>query len=54
MTKRQISLEYARIAGYHGDKAKFTRLLIESRVAAPAMHEAWRIGVRQRETNKAI
>lgn len=41
MTKRQTALTLARIAGYHEDTATFTRLIIESRVARPAMNEAF-------------
>jgi hypothetical protein len=41
MSKRQTALTLARIAGYHEDTASFTRLIIESRVARPAMNEAF-------------
>jgi len=44
VSKRQTALALAKIAGYHEDTATFTRLIIESRVARPAMNEAFLIG----------
>lgn len=44
--KRPDALAYMRIAGYHSDRATFTRLLIESRVARTAADEAFRAGER--------
>lgn len=37
---------YARIAGYHGDRRTFTRLIVEARVARPAMLTEWANGER--------
>lgn len=34
--KRKDALTYMRIAGYHGDRASFTRLFIENRVSRDA------------------
>lgn len=44
MTKRNIALTAAKIAGYHGDTRTYTRLIIESRVARPYMEESYRNG----------
>ena len=50
MTKRDNELAIARIAGYHEDKQRFTRLVIERRCASyQALNEAWRIGVKQKQ-----
>lgn len=49
MTKRNIALAYARVAGYHNDSSAFTRLIIESRVNRQAMNEAWGNGRIARE-----
>jgi hypothetical protein len=35
-------------AGYHGDSATWTRLMVEERVSAKAAREAWRRGVSAR------
>lgn len=49
MTKRDIELGYARIAGYHGDSADFTRRLVERKTASfQALKEAYRIGAKQK------
>lgn len=48
MTKRETTLALARIAGYHGDRAAFTRLLIECRVNRQAMNEAFWNGQKAR------
>ena len=48
MTKREVTLAKARVAGYHGDVQSFTRLLIEGRVRLPFMNAAWREGVAQK------
>lgn len=47
MTRAQ-ALEYLRLAGYHDDKAEFTRLYVENRIAYPKALEAFRAGARQR------
>lgn len=44
MSKRQIAIQLAKVAGYHDDKKTFTRLSIEARVSRPALYEAWTIG----------
>lgn len=49
MTKRDQALALARIAGYHGDTAAYTRLLVERRVARPAMAQAYSTGARMKE-----
>lgn len=49
MTKRDAALGQARLAGYHDDKAAFTRLLVESHVAADAMYRAWGEGERAKK-----
>lgn len=48
MSKRETALAYARIAGYHNDKAAFTRLYVESKVRLELMNDAWRVGVKQK------
>lgn len=42
--KRNVSLAEARVAGYHDDRAAFTRLVIESRVNRNALTNAWHEG----------
>ena len=49
MNRRDIDTGIARIAGYHDDKGRFTRLVIESRVRMAVLDGAWRNGRRQRE-----
>jgi len=49
-TRREIALSLARVAGYHGDTATFTRLLVEERVNRAAMNAAWQSGVFARGT----
>lgn len=49
MTRRDIDIGNARIAGYHDDRSRFTRLVVESRVRRAVLDEAWREGRRQRE-----
>lgn len=48
MTRRQSWLVSARVAGYHGDAAGYTRLLCEARVARPALAREWRRGADMR------
>lgn len=48
-SKREMSLRLARVYGHDNDTAAFTRLRIESRVAYPALLEAWNRGVAFRE-----
>jgi len=50
MNRRDIDIMAARIAGYHDDKALFTRLVVESRVRRAVLDEAWREGRRQSES----
>lgn len=49
MTKRDIALTCAKIAGYHNDCTGFTRLIIESRVNRQAMNEAFLTGKQARQ-----
>jgi len=44
MTKRATALTLAKVAGYHEDNARFTRLIIESRVNRQDMSAAFLIG----------
>jgi len=48
LTKRQIAIQCAKVAGYHEDSSTFTRLIIESRVGRPLMNEAFLIGRKAR------
>lgn len=50
MNRRDIDIMTARIAGYHDDKGRFTRLVVESRVRRAVLDEAWREGRRQSES----
>lgn len=45
-TKRDAAMGQARIAGYHGDKQTFTRLIVESHVASDTLYRAWGEGAR--------
>lgn len=42
--KREYLLAYLRVAGYHEDRATFTRLYIENRISRPAAEDAFRAG----------
>jgi|GEM_PF-4918496 len=45
MTKRNVELILARVAGYHQDNARFNCLVVERRTAShAALLEAWRTG----------
>lgn len=44
MTKREIALANARVAGYHQDRRTFTRLRVESRVHVQYLNAAWHAG----------
>ncbi|VUZ24121.1 Uncharacterised protein [uncultured Comamonas sp.] len=48
MSKREDTLAAMRIAGYHNDKAAFTRLLVENRIRLTVADEAWLTGRKQR------
>jgi len=48
MNRRENVLGWIRIAGYHDDKRRFTRLLIENRISRKAADEAWQQGQKQR------
>lgn len=48
MTKREIAIAKARIAGFENDRRTFTRLLVESRVRRALLNEAWHQGRAQR------
>lgn len=41
---RALVLAYMRIAGYHDDRATFTRLYIENRIGRARANEAFRAG----------
>jgi hypothetical protein len=49
MNRRETLLGLARIAGFHGDSKRFTRLVVESRIARRHLDDAWRAGVKQRD-----
>ena len=49
MSKRELALTNARVAGYNNDKATFTRLVIESRVSITLLNQAWQLGQKQKE-----
>ena len=42
--KRSVLLTKLRTAGYHGDRASFTRLLIENRIVMDKAQRAYREG----------
>ena len=48
MTRKDV-LTSIRIAGYHGDQRRFTRLLIENRISANAAGAAYRQGEKQKQ-----
>lgn len=48
MSRRELDLAIARIAGYHDDSRRFTRLVVESRVRRQLLDAAWRTGVDQK------
>lgn len=54
MTKREIAISKARIAGYENDTRTFTRLLVESRVRRELLNEAWHQGRSQRENKRRL
>lgn len=41
MTKREIAIKNAEMAGYHGDRARWMRLIVESRVNRTTLNNAW-------------
>jgi len=43
-SKREATLAHMRIAGYAGDRAAWTRLLVENRISYETAKEAWRQG----------
>ena len=47
--KRKDALRLITFAGYHGDRATFTRLYIEHRISLAAGNEAFRAGARAKE-----
>lgn len=47
--KRAHAIDYLRIAGYHADRAAFTRLYVENRVSYSAATEAYRAGQKARD-----
>ena len=48
MTKRELTLTIAKVAGYHADNKTFTRAFIEGRVNMQAMQRAWNEGASAR------
>lgn len=46
--RREILLSLFREAGYHDDKAKFTRLLIENRIKREVAEDQWSTGIKQK------
>jgi len=46
LTYRETVLRAMQVAGYHDDTARFTRLLIENRVAMAPAQAAFRLGKR--------
>jgi len=48
MTRKDV-LTNIRIAGYHGDQRRYTRLLIENRISASAAGSAYRQGAQQKQ-----
>jgi hypothetical protein len=49
MSKRQMALQLAKIAGYHDDSTSFTHLIVENRISRPLMNDAWRAGQRAKQ-----
>lgn len=50
MSKRDIALNVAKVAGYHHDQRAFIRVIVESRIAWSFLNEAWRYGVQAKES----
>ena len=48
MTKREIAIKNAEMAGFHGDTRRWTRLLVESRVNRETLNNAWLRGATMR------
>lgn len=46
--KREHVITALRVAGYHGDTARYTRLLIEERISKARAREAYAAGQRAR------
>lgn len=46
--KRSDAINAMRIAGYHDDSKRFTRLLVENRVARDVADKAWILGKKQK------
>lgn len=46
--KREHLTSYLRIAGYHSDRAAFTRLFVENRISKAKAIEAYRSGAQAR------
>lgn len=45
---RKHAIQYARVAGYHDDAKRYTRLIIEARINRQAMTEAFLSGKQAR------
>ena len=48
MSNRKLTLDLIRIAGYHNDTKKFTRLYCESRLSRTIADHAWQVGAQQK------
>lgn len=46
MTKREQKIQAAKVAGYHGDAAEFTRLAILARINRDVLKDAWSVGAK--------
>lgn len=46
---RAKAIAYLRIAGYHNDLARWTRVYCENRIGIAAARKAWDFGVLQKE-----
>lgn len=51
---RADRLAWAKLHGYHGDTQAFTRLIVESRIARPALDAAWREGVQAKRNGGCV
>lgn len=49
MSKRNDIIRQIRYAGYHEDRARFTRLYIENRISLTVAHREYNTGRRMRE-----
>lgn len=47
--KRKDAIELIKFCGYHGDKARATRILIDARISMTAWQKAYRDGQRAKQ-----